>query len=325
MALAHKASEYADHEGNNMSELNRREFMTITAGVGALAASAASMQKASAADTSGLIVCMHGVTSSGFDFRTAMEGWSRAGIRAVEPDLEKARAWEQANGAGSARKVLDDLGLVAYSSTNQLLLEETGPQREAAVENLRWKVAMAESLGASRLVIPSAASQQHLMPDYDEVYENLHEAAEIAKPHNVALMVEFTRNSRLIGNVRSSLQVVRAVNHSHLKFMIDVYHLWAGTSKFEDLDLIKAGEIHHCHFQDMPALPLVEVAEQKDRAYPGEGVAPLQRILNKLVELGYNRALSLELFDMTVRNTDPFVVASRGIETITPYIEAARG
>jgi len=294
--------------------------MTLSAGISAIASGAASMQKASAADSSGLIVCMHGVTSSGFDFRTAMEGWARAGIRAVEPDLVKAREWEQANGAGSARKILDDLGLLAYSSTNQLFLEESGPLRAAAVEDLRWKVEMAQSLGASRLVIPSAATGQHVTADYDEVYENLHEAAEIARPFNVALMVEFTRNSRLIGNVRSGLQVVRAVNHPNLKFMIDVYHLWAGTSKFEDLDLINSGEIHHCHFQDTPALPLVEVAEQKDRAYPGEGIAPLQRILNKLVEKGYNRALSLELFDMTVRNTDPFVVASKGIETITPYI-----
>jgi 2-keto-myo-inositol isomerase len=304
-----------------MFGINRRDFMTVSAGVTALAAGAANLPKARAADSSGLVVCMHGVTSSGSDFRTCMEGWARAGVKAAEPDLIKARDFEMANGPGSARKLMDELGLKAYSSTNQLQLEESSEQRVAAIEELKWKVAMAESLGADRLVIPSAASQPHTLADYEKVYENLHEAAEIAKPHNVALMVEFTRNSRLIGNVRSSLSVVRTVNHPNLKFMIDVYHFWAGTSKFEDLDLINDGEIHHVHFQDTPLMPLVEVAEQKDRAYPGEGIAPLQRILNKLVEKGYNRALSLELFDMTVRNTDPFIIAGRAIETITPYIE----
>ncbi len=304
-----------------MDGINRREFMALSASVTAVAAGMAGMEKTKAADTSGLIMCMHGVTSDGFDFRTTMEGWARANVKAVEPDLVKAREWEADNGAGSARRMLDDLGLTAYSSTNQLFLDESGSRRDQALEDLRWKVAMAQSLGADRLVIPSAASEQHTMADYDEVFENLHEAAEIAKPHNVALMVEFTKDSRLIGNVRSSLHVVRSVNHPNLKFMIDLYHLWAGTSKFEDLDLINPGEIHHCHFQDMPALPLVEVAERKDRAYPGEGIAPLQLILNRMVELGYNRALSLELFDMEVRNTDPFVVATKGMQTITPYIE----
>jgi sugar phosphate isomerase/epimerase len=67
------------------------------------------------------------------------------------------------------------------------------------------------------------------------------------------------------------------------------------------------------------------VAEQKDRAFPGEGIAPLQKILNKLVERGYNRALSLELFDMTVRATDPFIIAGRALETISPFIQGVPG
>jgi 2-keto-myo-inositol isomerase len=302
-----------------MSGINRREFMAVSAGVTAVAAGAAST-RTKAADTSGLIVCMHGITSSGFDFRTCMEGWAKAGIRAAEPDLVKAREYEMANGPGSARKLMDDLGLVAYSSTNQLNLDETSAERVQAVEDLKWKVAMAESLGATRIVIPSTASAQHVLADYEQVRANLFEAGEIAKPHNVALMVEFTRNSRLINNIRTSLELVRGLKHPNIKFMLDVYHFWAGPSKFEDLDLIEPGEIHHVHFADTPLQPPLEVAEQKDRAYPGEGIAPLQKILNKLVEKGYNRALSLELFDMGVRNTDPAVVAGRALETITPFI-----
>lgn len=294
--------------------------MAVSAGVSAMAAGAAS-SKTKAADASGLIVCMHGITSSGFDFRTCMEGWAKAGIKAAEPDLVKAREYEMTNGPGSARKLMDDLGLVAYSSTNQLNLEENNEDRAQAVEDLKWKVAMAESLGATRIVIPSAANQPHVLADYEQVKANLYEAGEIAKSHNVALMVEFTRNSRLINNVRTSLDVVRGLNHPNIKFMLDLYHFWAGPSKFEDLDMIEPGEIHHVHFADTPRQPPLEVAEQKDRAFPGEGIAPLQKILNKLVEKGYNGALSLELFDMGVRNTDPALIAGRALETITPFIK----
>jgi len=253
-----------------------------------------------------------------------MQGWAKGGIKAAEPDLAKAREHEQKNGRGSARKLMDDLGLTAYSSTNQLFWDEPTDKRTAALEDLRWKVEMAESLGATRIVIPSTASSDHKLEDYDQLYEVLHQMGEIARPHNVALMLEFTRVSKLVNNVRTSLDVVRKVNHPNIRFMIDLYHFWAGPSKFEDLDYIKPGEIHHVHFADTPRLPPVEVAEQKDRAFPGEGIAPLQKILNKLVALGYNRALSLELFDMTVRRTDPAVIAAKALGTITPFIKGIK-
>ncbi|MDY6983438.1 MAG: hypothetical protein SV422_10130, partial [Pseudomonadota bacterium] len=157
-----------------MSGINRRDFMAVSAGVTALAA-AANVNEVKAADTSGLIVCMHGITSSEFDFRTCMEGWAKAGVTAAEPDLVKAREFEAANGPGSARRLMDDLGLVAYSSTNQLRLDETSDARVQAVDDLKWKVAMAESLGATRLVIPSTASAEHVLADYEELKANLYE------------------------------------------------------------------------------------------------------------------------------------------------------
>jgi sugar phosphate isomerase/epimerase len=160
-----------------------------------------------------------------------------------------------------------------------------------------------------------------VLADYDRLYANLHQAAEIARGSGISLMLEFTRNSRFVNNLRTSLDVVRTLNHPNLRFMIDLYHLWAGPSKFEDLDLVKVGEIHHVHFADTPRLPALEVAEQKDRAFPGEGIAPLQRILDKLVEKGYKRALSLELFDAVVRTTDPQQIAAKALQTITPYIK----
>jgi sugar phosphate isomerase/epimerase len=114
---------------------------------------------------------------------------------------------------------------------------------------------------------------------------------------------------------------VRTLNHPNLKFMIDLYHFWTGPSKMEDLELINVGEIYHVHFADTPLQPPVEVAAMKDRAFPGEGIAPLQKILNKLVEKGYQRALSLELFDPVIRSTDPELIARKALKTITPHID----
>lgn len=270
-----------------------------------------------------LPLSLHQITSLGTDFRTAMEGYARAGILCVEPHLEKVREFERSEGTGSARRLLDDLGLQVVSSSNQLFLDEAGPQRDQALDDLRWKLDLMTSIGADRLVCPSVASQPHSAGDYDALLELYHEAAELARPHGVTLMLEFTRVSRLVGSLRTGLMVVRRLGHDNFRLMLDTYHFWAGTSKFEDLDLIEPGEIHHVHIADVPAEPPLEVATQPDRTWPGEGIAPLAAIVARLQEKGYRGPLSLELFDPAVQNADPEVVARKALATIPALLSRA--
>jgi 2-keto-myo-inositol isomerase len=69
--------------------------------------------------------------------------------------------------------------------------------------------------------------------------------------------------------------------------MLDGYHFWSGMSKSEDRDLLGAGELAHVHFQDTPDMPR-ELLTQATRVIPGDGIAPLVRILRKLAEKGYS-------------------------------------
>lgn len=92
--------------------------------------------------------------------------------------------------------------------------------------------------------------------------------------------------------------------------MLDFYHFWSGMSKFEDLDLLKPGELAHVHFQDTPDMPR-ELLEQTTRVIPGDGVAPIVRILKKLSEKGYSGPLSVELFLPEFSQGDPYEVAHR--------------
>ena len=55
--------------------MNRREFVALAAG--------APMLAQATRPQAGPFVCMHEISSSTFDFRTAMEGYSKAGVRAV--------------------------------------------------------------------------------------------------------------------------------------------------------------------------------------------------------------------------------------------------
>jgi len=123
-------------------------------------------------------------------------------------------------------------------------------------------------------------------------------------------MIEFARNSSFIATLTTSLRLIREAAHPNVRPMLDCYHFWSGMSKFEDLELLAAGELAHVHFQDTPDLPR-ELLTQTTRAIPGDGVAPLVRILRKLIEKGYGGSLSVELFLPELQQGDPYEVARR--------------
>ena len=137
----------AHDKGVFVDPLNRRELF-------AMAAVAPLLQ--TPRSTGSMFVCMHEASADRFDFKTAMEGWAKAGIRAVEPNLTKAREFAQKESPAAAKRLLDDLGLRAVSSSNQLGLAEPGEQRAQSLEQLKWKVELAQALGCDRIVAPSA-------------------------------------------------------------------------------------------------------------------------------------------------------------------------
>jgi len=263
---------------------------------------------------------MHEASSDGFDFRTAMEGYAKAGIRAVEPALIKVREFAQKESPAAAKRLLDDLGLKPVSSSNQLGLPEPGDARARALEDLKWKVELARAIGCDRLVAPSTGTGQYTEDDYKRGADNLREAADIARPFGVTLMLEFTRSSRFAGSLPTALKLVREANHPNVRVMMDTYHFWGGISKFEDLELLRDGELHHLHFEDVPADPPREIQGQPHRVFPGEGIAPLRRIVEVLKRKQYTGPASLEMFTPAIQSMDPYQVATRARAAIEPLI-----
>ena len=210
-------------------------------------------------------------------------------------------------------------GVSAYYRFDALTLEP-GEQRLKSIEELKWKVELAQAIGADRLVTPSAGTGNYTLDDYKRGVDNMREAAEIAKPFGITLMLEFARTSRFAGSLPTALKLVRETNHPNYRVMMDTYHFWGGISKFEDLELLRDGELHHLHFEDVPADPPRELQGQPDRKFPGEGIAPLRRIIEVLKAKKYAGAVSFETFNPEVQSTDPSQVAMRVRKAIEPLI-----
>src|SRR5262245_20685052 len=147
-----------------MEPVNRREFLAIAAALPPLM-QANQASPTNRIGTKSMFVRMHEASSARYDFKTAMEGYAKAGIRGVEPDLAKVREFAMKESPMKARQLLDDLGLKAVSSSNQLGLMEPSEQRGANLEQLKWKVELAQAIGADRLVTPSAGTGNYKEDD----------------------------------------------------------------------------------------------------------------------------------------------------------------
>src|SRR5204863_7899613 len=145
---------------------------------------------------------------------------------------------------------------------------------------------------------------------------------DVVKPFGIVAMPEFMRGSTFLGTLPTALRMIRATGHSHVRPMLDCYHFWSGLSKFEDLDLIQPGEIHHVHFQDVPDMPR-KLLENTTRDIPGDGVSPLVGILQALQKKGYSGTLSVEVFYPKFQKADPELMAAEIRRKAEPIMRRA--
>ena len=317
--------------------MKRREFVnTVLAGTVAASLSrhgdaspalAAPAQAGSGRGSSrGLFVCIHQASTSRYDFKTSVEGIAKAGVYAVEVDIAKVQQFAQTESVAAAKRLMDDVGVRPVSSSNHLgLVDATQLQSgPASLDLLKGKLEIVQAIRCDRIVCPSTSTGNKTLDDYKRGVENLRAGGELAKGYGVILMLEFTKTSTLAGTLPSALRMVREADHPNVRVMMDTFHFWAGSSKFEDLELVRDGELAHLHFEDVPADPPREMLDsQQHRAFPGEGSAPLRRIVELLKRKHYSGPVSLEIFQSgtaVVQDLDPFRLASRAKSAIEPLI-----
>lgn len=268
-------------------------------------------------------LALHQNTSAAAGYRGSLEGWARAGIRYVEVTDVLLDEFLASDTLLGARKVLDDLGLTPVSAAAVLPdVWIPGPEREASLETWRLRCEQFAELGLVKLYCPSITSRPVTAEDFAATPDCIREVGEITRGFGLTAMIEFARTSTHLATLPSTLTVIRDAAHPDVRPMLDFFHFWSGLSKLEDLDLLEPGELAHVHFQDLRDGPR-ELIDNDWRLIPGDGIAPVERILRKLDEKAYRGPLSVELFRAELVNGDPFAVAAEIREKCEAVMRAA--
>ena len=257
-----------------------------------------------------MTLSIHQNTSAAAGYRKSLEGWAKAGIRNVEITAQLLDDFLKAESLDAAKRVLTDNGLTPVSCACGVNgLWEPNPNHAAAIESLKKRCEQLATLGLPKFYAPVTPTTPFKEDDYTTGVENMRKVGDVAKQFGMTAMFEFTRASTFIATLGTAVRMSRETAHPNLKILFDCYHFWSGQSKFEDLDLLKPGDIGHVHFQDVPDMPR-ELLGQTTRVIPGDGVTPLVKILRKLSEKGYAGPLSVELFLPKFQQADPFALAT---------------
>jgi 2-keto-myo-inositol isomerase len=286
--------------------ISRREVL-----LGSLAAPVASAVWAQSGARGKMTLSIHQNTSRGAGYRKSLEGWAKAGIKFVEVTDVMLDEFLKADTLAAAKRVIGDLGLTAVSSAAVLPdLWIPGPAHAMSLDTWKLRCEQFSTIGLQKIYCPSTTNRRVTAEDFKATPGCIREAGDIAKQFNLTAMIEFTRVSTHLATLSSALTMIREAAHANVRPMLDFFHFWSGMSKFEDLDMIRPGEIAHVHFQDVLDTPR-ELIDNNGRVIPGDGKAPIVAILKKLAEKQYAGPLSVELFLMELQQGDPFDVASR--------------
>lgn len=286
--------------------ISRRELL-----LSSVAASVAGAAIAQPRSSTTMTLSIHQNTSRAAGYRKSLEGWARAGIKFVEITDVMLDEFLKTETVAAAKRVLTDLGLTPVSSAAVLPdVWIPGEARTASLDTWKRRCEQFSTIGLEKIYCPSITSRRVTAEDFKATPGCIREVGDIAKQFNLIAMIEFARTSTHLSTLRSTLTVIREAAHPNVRPMLDFFHFWSGMSKFEDLDMIRPGEIAHVHFQDILDTPR-ELIDNNGRVIPGDGNAPVVAILRKLVEKKYTGPLSVELFLMELTQSDPYEVASR--------------
>ena len=136
--------------------------------------------------------------------------------------------------------------------------------------------------------------------------------------------MEFWGHSQVLYSLDESVEILNLVDDPDAAILADVFHMAKGGSSFDLLRDLDGAQLRLFHLNDYPDSPDVTQLTDRERLYPGDGVAPYDLIMTALREIGYAGMLSLELFNEAYQRAGALEVARTGLENMRQVAEPGR-
>lgn len=315
-------------------EISRRNWLSITAlsatavglSIGASSPSqSAEPPKGSARGT--VKYCLNTSTIRGqkVGLEREVEIAAKAGYNAIEPWM--GTIGDFVKGGGSLKdlgKKIRDLGLVVESAIGfARWIVDNDEERMKGLEEAKRDMDWLQQLGGKRIAAPPVGAHDKGPVDLMKAATRFRDLCEIGRQFGIVPECEVWGFSKCLSRLGETAFVAIESAHPDACILPDIYHLYKGGSDFSGLKLLSSSAVQVFHVNDYPAdFPRASIAD-KDRVYPGDGVAPMTEILRSVIRPERPIVLSLELFNPEYWKQDAQQVANTGLEKMKTVVQKA--
>jgi 2-keto-myo-inositol isomerase len=305
------------------NRVSRREWLAgASAGVAANLARAGTDERK---ETPVFRLCLNTATIMGQNLSLAQEIdiTAKAGYDGIEPWLNKLE--KHAKDGGSLKdlgKRARDVGLAIPDVIGFFeWIVDDEQRRKKGLEEAKRAMDLVRQVGGLRLAAPPVGATEKAGLDLLKAAERYRALLELGDQMGIVPVAEVWGFSKTLGRLGEAALVAIQSQHPKACVLADVFHLYKGGSGYEGIKLLSGNALPIIHMNDYPADPPRDKIKDEHRIYPGDGIAPLKKMLRNLREVGFQGFLSLELFNRELWRQDALVVARTGLQKLRALVE----
>ena len=257
--------------------------------------------------------------------RKTIEIAAKAGYRGIEPWPNEIDDFLRSGGKlRDLDKELRDNGLrVTGAIAFFEWMVSDGTRRARGLEGAKRFMEKLAAIRATHVAAPPSGPGD----DVDNVEllaaaERYRALLEVSEEFGVVPAVEVWGFRKNLNRLGEALLVAVEAQHPKACVLPDVYHLYKGGSGLSGIRFLRGDALGGFHLNDYPDIPLDRIHD-RDRVYPGDGVAPLGQFFRDLRDTGYRGPLSIELFNPEYWKQDPMLVAQTALDKTKAVMAAA--
>lgn len=261
-----------------------------------------------------MVPCVSQVCTLPAAFADDLVGYAGGGYRAVEVWLTKLEKHLEGHSVADTRKLLADTGMsLPAAAYHGGLLLSAADARAAALDHFKRRLDLCQSFGIRTLLIAADVARADATA-LGRAVQSLAEAGRWAAGFGVNLALEFRANA-FCTSLDTAVALTAQCGEPNVGVCLDVFHYHHGPSKPEDLAALTAANLFHVQVCDVAGVPR-ELMTDSDRVLPGEGDFHLAAVLQRLKEIDYAGAVSVEVMNPVLWRAKPTQVGELALASV---------
>ena len=212
---------------------------------------------------------------------------------------------------GEVERALADHGLIVPSVIAiRQWGDQDGWEYQLVKDEAKRRFALGARLGAPFIV----ATPPLELERQDHLPERYRDLLKIGREEGIRPTFEYISFFKSVYNLSDAWRIVQETDDDDSTIILAAFHNWNSKSTIADLEAIPLEKISHYHIDDAdPSIPATEQRDP-DRVMIGEGQIDLASEIALLKAKGYDRTMSLELFNTKLWKRRPLEVIAIGLD-----------